>query len=124
MPYNSEKINLLPGGWYCVLNDGTVHTEEEIAWLDIPNKRDIKLVGLKRMNKYFELENKQPYFAPGETHMKELTLVETQLVTKSTLVGWFIGYYDGAEKVYWRVDAETGKNWYERVSIGQQQQSS
>jgi hypothetical protein len=121
MPYSDPKINVLEGGWYVVMHDGTVYTEPEMAWSQIPNKINIKLVGLKRMNKHYELENKETYCPPGETHMRELTINDGSgnAVTKQTLVGWFIGHYEKDAKVLLRVDAITGKVAYERIPYGQ-----
>lgn len=117
MVYNHEKINLLPGGWYVVYKNGAVLTEEELAWNLIPNKKDIIIMGLKRHNKYHEIKGKESYIPPGQTHLKELAISNKdnqEMVTKSTLVGWFIGYYDKTEKVILRVDAETGKSYWEK----------
>lgn len=117
MPYNHPKINVLEGGWYAVMQDGSVYTESEMAWSQVPNKKNIKLMGLKRMNKHYELEGKEIYCPPGETHMRELTINNGSgnSVTTQTLVGWFIGYYESDGKNLLRVDANTGKMWYDKI---------
>lgn len=117
MPYNHNKVNELAGGWYAVFKDGSVITEEDMSWIEIPSKINIKLVGLKRHNKYYELEGKLAYLPPGETHMRELSMsVQSGVaVTKQSLIGWYIGYYDIDARVYWRVDAITGNFTEERV---------
>lgn len=111
MPYSHQKINLLEGGWYVVFEDGSVITEAEMPWVMVPNKKNIKIMGLKRHNKHYEIEGKRNYIAPGETHLRELAINNGTgvSVTKQTLVGWFIGYYEGIKKILWRVDFETGK---------------
>jgi hypothetical protein len=110
MPYNHYKINILEGGWYAVYSNGEVVTEDEMPWLQVPNKKDIKIMGLKRMNKHYELEGKENFCPPGETHMRELIINpgEGMAVTKQTLVGWYIGYYDKVGKVITRINAQTG----------------
>jgi hypothetical protein len=109
MPYNHEKINQLTGGWYVVLKDGTVHTQQETDWTSIPNKKDIKVMGLKRMNKHYELQDKAAYCPPGETHMKELAIGTQELmVTKDDLVGWYIGHYTDQGKEITRINATDG----------------
>ena len=111
MPYNHPKLNLLPGGWYIVYKNGEVTTEaEEIPWSLVPNKKDIQIMGLKRHNKYLELEGKESYIPPGETHMRELCINPGTgyAVTKQTLQGWFIGFYDVDKKIIHRIDALTG----------------
>lgn len=107
MPYKHEKINLLNGGWYVVFHDGTVVTEEEMPWVSVPNKKNIKIMGLKRHNKHYEIIGKENYLAPGETHMREIIVSpgEGEAVTKQTLVGWFIGYCEPDAKTYLRVSA-------------------
>lgn len=112
MPYNHQKINILEGGWYAVYHNGDVVTEAEMPWMQVPNKKDIKIMGLKRMNKHYELSGKTNFCPPGETHMRELIVNPgTGLsVTKQTLVGWFIGYFDDEKKakIVTRIDATTG----------------
>lgn len=107
MPYNHEKINILDGGWYIVFNDGSVITEQEMSWIEVPNKRDIKLMGLKRHNKQYEIEGKENYIAPGETHYREIIVSppDGHAITKQSLIGWFIGYCDKEGKTILRVSA-------------------
>ena len=123
MAYNHQKINLLSGGWYCVFNDGSVITEDEMDWIQVPNKKNIKIMGLKRMNKHYELEGKESYCAPGESHMRELTINRGDgqiAITKQTRVGWFIGYYDKTCKVLLRVSAIDGKLTTEEIPYKQE----
>lgn len=111
MPYSHNKINLLEGGWYVVFNDGSVVVEGDMPWIKVPNKKDIKIMGLKWRNKHFELEGKDSYVPPGETHVRELAVSsgEEIQITKQSLVGRFVGYYDEDHKVITRVDISTGK---------------
>lgn len=116
MVLDDPKVNLLEGGWYAQFQDGSVITQAEMDWNKVPNKKNIKLMGLKRMHKRFELEGKENYCPPGETHMKEIIINNGSdvAVTKQSLVAWFIGYYDKMEKVLIKIDAVTGKVSTER----------
>lgn len=116
MVYSSPKINTLTGGFYAVFKDGSVITEDEMPWVSVPNKKDIVIMGLKRHNKHFELRDKV-FGPPGEQHMRELAINNGTGVgvTKQSLVGWFLSYYTPTAKVYFRVDAITGKAWEEEV---------
>lgn len=118
MPYNHPKINQLTGGWYAVFNDGSVIIEPEMPWVLVPNKKEIKLMGLKRHNKHYELQDKL-FGPPGETHIREIAIAngnELQ-VTKQSLVGWFMTYYTDTHKVHFRVDASTGQFWEDREPL-------
>jgi len=104
MPYTHEKINKLEGGWYVVYNDGTVITMEEAEyWRKVPNKKDIKIVGLKCRHKHYELVDKGMYIPPGKTELREISIGDELAggirITSSPVVGWFIGYYDNEKKV-------------------------
>jgi len=118
MPISHEKVNILAGGFYCQFKDGSVITEEEMPWIEVPNKKDIVVMGLKRHFKHYELQNKV-FGPPGETHMRELALAsgEGEVQTKQTLVGWFLSYYENNHKVFFRVDAITGKFWEDKVLL-------
>lgn len=116
MVLENFKVNLLEGGWYVQFTDNSVITEAEMDWINVPNKKNIKLMGLKRMHKRYELENKN-FCPPGETHMREIIVNPggSVALTKQTLVGWFIGYYEEDGKVLVRIDAETGKITTEKI---------
>ena len=63
-------------------------------------------MGLKRHNKYYEIAGKENYLPPGETHLREVIInpqIGKDVVTKNTLVGWYIGYYEGNNKKVLRV---------------------
>jgi hypothetical protein len=117
MVFAHPKINTLEGGWYVVYGDGSVVTENDMPWIKVPNKTDIKIMGLKWRHKHFELEGKKAYVAPGETHMRELSMRDTGKVSisKPSVVGRFIGYYDTDKKVITRVDLTSGKFITEEV---------
>jgi hypothetical protein len=117
MVYSHEKINLLDGGWYVVYKDGSVISEKEMPWIKVPNKKNIKIMGLKWRNRQVEFKDKENYIPPGETHMRELALAGGKKikVTKESIVGRFIGYYEKDHKVVARIDLNTGKFVKEKV---------
>ncbi len=117
MVVSHPKINLLEGGWYAVYKSGQVITEAEMPWVNVPNKKDIKLMGIKRMHKHLELEGKKNFCPPGETHVREIIVNPGNgvAVTKQSLVAWFIGYYEKDHKVIIKIDAETGKVSTEKI---------
>jgi hypothetical protein len=123
MPIQHEKVNLLEGGWYVVYTDGTVKTMDEVGtWIKVPNKSEISIMGLKCRSKVYELKKKDnnPFLPPGRTEMREISVEQTGeiKVTKSPIMGWFIGYYDTdtEEKVIVRANKVTGKFSVERAS--------
>lgn len=104
------KINLLEAGWYVIYQDGTCVTENEMLWTQVPNKNNIKVMGLKWRHKYFELENKAPYVPPGETHFREIAVSSAQLqVSEPSITARYIGYYGPKGKIITRVELATGK---------------
>lgn len=121
MVWNHEKINNLTGGWYVVFKDGSVITEEEMPWIQVPNKKDIKIMALKRHQKHYELQDKL-FGPPGETHVRELSIAsgEELQVTKQTLVGWFLTYYTDTHKVFFRVFVDSKTPVEDQVPLNQQ----
>jgi hypothetical protein len=121
MPFlEHNKLNLLDSGWYVIYKDlQTIITEEDMSWLQVPNKKDIKVMGLKKHNKYYELVDKEYFIPPGETHCREIIVNPgTEFaVTKQTLIGWFIGYYEKNIKVLLRVSAIDRSVTTEKVPI-------
>jgi len=87
-------------GWIVEYEDGTVITEEEKHWHDIP-KTDIKRLSLKWGPKIWSMEGKKYY-----TQKKRATIVpgsDPQIEFR------YIGYYDNGIKVWYRVEENTGR---------------
>ena len=123
MSYNHPKLNQLSGGWYAVFSDGSVITEDEVSsWSLVQNKKNITLMGLKRHNKFYEIPGKKFYGPPGETHYREIVVNPGTgfAVTKQSLIGWTLCYYDGKEKVILRVSALDRSVVTERVPLDQE----
>jgi hypothetical protein len=115
MVLTHDKVNKLVGGWYLQYQDGEVLTENDLPWSLVPNKKNIKLMGLKWRHKHFEIQDKLAYLPPGETQMKELSVAGKSLRTVSLVVGRFIGFYTDTEKVIIRVDINSGQFTEEKV---------
>lgn len=122
MIFDSPKLNLLNGGWYAVFKDGSVITEEEMDWLQVPNKRNIRLMGLKRHNKYYEIADKECFGPPGETHCREIIVNPgtEYAVTKQTLVSWNLSYYEGDYKIIMKVSANNRSVTTEKIPLKQE----
>jgi len=120
MPTSHPKINVLEGGWYVVYVDGSVTTMDEVnGWRNVPDKKDIHILGLKCRNKQFELEDKL-WVPPGKTEMREISVSQGEgkiMITRSPQIGWFIGYYDQDNlcKVITRASKITGKFFQEEI---------
>lgn len=125
MPTTHPKINILEGGWYVVYQDDTVLTMTEVSgWREVPNKKDIKIMGLKCRHKQCELVEKDIWVAPGRTEMRELSMgFENTEIRVTTIpdIGWFIGYHDLENKckVLIRASRITGKYTTEKLPYGQ-----
>lgn len=125
MPITHPKINVLEGGWYVQYNDGSVTTMEEVSgWRSLPNKSEIKIVGLKCRNKQYELTDKI-WIPPGRTEMREISVSQDGgkvMVTRSPEIGWFIGYFDQDTKckIVMRANKVTGKFVQEEVPYGEE----
>lgn len=106
-----HEVNILSAGWYCLMQDNTVFTEDMIDWINVPNKNQIQLMGMKRMHKFFEITGKAPYINPGVTKYLDLKVAANSnvpQVTANTTHSYFIGYYDTDCKVIHRVRVSDG----------------
>lgn len=105
MEINDDVLSM-PKGWVVKYEDGTVITEydrngKETNWKKVP-KKNIQSLSLKWYNKHWTITGKKVYIqfkrgsiAPGEAeHMVEERC---------------IGYWDGPNKVVYRVDERTGQ---------------
>lgn len=125
MPITHPKVNILEGGWYVIYNDGNVITMDEVSgWRALPEKKEIKTVGLKCRNKQYEISDKL-WVPAGKTEMREISVSQDDgkiMVTRSPEVGWFVGYYnqDTQCKVIMRANKTTGKFVQEEVPYGEE----
>jgi hypothetical protein len=94
--------NRFTRGWIVTLTDGTLIFEGEMPWKEVP-KISIQSLTLMFDGRRWDLSNKQAYLvknrisvAPGRE--------DSARVEKRT-----IGYYEGATKVFYSVDENTGR---------------
>lgn len=119
---NHDKVNKMGSGWYVVMENGEVYTEEDgFSWkqlltkaIPINYKQGILKVGLKNRNKRIEIEGKDNYLAPGKRFVKNLSISSgSYMSTSSKVIERFIGYYGETGKEYTKVDITTGRFYTE-----------
>ena len=88
-------------GWSVELYDGTVMTEEEYTWKDVPN-RQIKTLTLHYDGRRWDLSEKQAYFVRNRASMVPGVATSFNIERRS------VGYYEGATKVHYIVEEDTG----------------
>lgn len=115
MIVSHPKVNQLMGGWYVQYTNGEVLTQNDCNWIKVPNKKNIKIMGLKWRHKHYELSDKLAYIPPGETLQKDLAIGNKGIRTVSNVVGRFIGYYSDDKKIIIRVNFKTGKFTKEEI---------
>lgn len=98
-------------GWEVELNDGTIMREENYTWRDVPNK-DINRLTLHYDGRRWDLSGRQAYFVKNRASMvpgiNESFRIERRC----------IGYYEGATKVHYIVEEDTGK-FFMQVNDGE-----
>ena len=101
----NDQIMNLSRGWFVVYKDGSMVTEDEIDWVNV-NRAEIKVLGLKWFDKFWTLSGKTAYiqfkrgWAPYAPNGGEVPIFCDERC---------IGYYEGADKVIYRVKERTGK---------------
>ena len=100
---NDQMMNLARG-WFVVYNNGNVVTEDDTDW-DKVNRGEIKILGLKWFDKFWTLSGKTAYvqFKRGWSPFNP-NGGETPVFCEERC----IGYYEGADKVVYRVNEKTG----------------
>lgn len=89
-------------GWEVTLIDGTVITEHQMSWKDVP-KIEIKELALNYMGRRWTLAGKDAYFVNTRASMSP-GVPESMRIEETT-----IGYYEGADKVCYTINEQTGK---------------
>lgn len=102
----NDQVMNLSRGWFVIYKDKTMVTENECEWSEV-NKSNILILGLKWFDRFWTLTGKTSYlqfkrgsapWAPGISGKVPITCEER-----------CIGYYEGANKVIFRVDERTGR---------------
>lgn len=89
-------------GWEVELKDGTIITEHQSEWKDIP-KIQIKRLTLHYEGRCWHLEDKQAYFISTRASVVP-GVAESFQVEQRT-----VGFYEGADKVHYTIDEHSGK---------------
>lgn len=98
-------------GWIVQYHDGSVICEDDMPWVKVPKKRNIRKMILKWDDRFWSLENKENYTVPKKRGYIDVNLGGSSQGIHSRT----IGYYDMEEKckVILRVEEDTGKMEYE-----------
>lgn len=101
-----DKLMNLVKGWFVIYNDGSMVTEEEIDWGKV-DKGKIKTLGLKWYEKFWTISGKTAYiqFKRGSAPFSPAGFYETNIRCEERC----IGYYEGKDKVIYRVNERTGQ---------------
>lgn len=99
-------------GWVVQYKDGTVICEDEMPWIKLPNKKEIRRVILKWEDRMWSFDDKENYTVPktrGYMDVNSLGIMSQGIHSRT------IGYYDveNNEKVIMRVEEATGRMNYE-----------
>lgn len=99
-----DSILNMPKGWIVVYKDGSIVTEQEMDWKKV-RKKDIKILALKWGSRYWTLSGKSSYlqFKRGAMFVSTAGMSEPECIERC------IGYYEGASKIIYRVDENTGQ---------------
>jgi hypothetical protein len=98
-------------GWIAQYVDGTVITEDDMPWIKVPKKKNIRRMILKWDERIWDLNDKEHYTVPKKKGYVDVSVGGISQGIHSRT----IGYYDLEEKckVILRVDEATGQMSYE-----------
>ena len=98
-------------GWIVQFKDGSVICEDDMAWLKVPNKKNIRRMILKYDDRLWDLCDKEHYISPNKRGYIDVNVGGTSQGVDSRT----IGYYDLEEKckVILRVEEATGRMKYD-----------
>ena len=112
MVWIGERQITMSRGWAVQYKDGTVICEDDMSWIKVPNKKEIRRMILKWEDRIWSFDDKESYTAPKTRGYMDVnsTGVVGQGVHSRT-----ISYYDPEEhcKITMRVEETTGKMTYE-----------
>ena len=101
---NDTLMNLL-FGWFVVYNDGTLVTEDDTHW-NVVRKGEIKVLGLKWRDRIWTVTGKTAYLQFKRGSVPFSTDGVSHVVNCEERC---IGYYEGNQKVIYRVNNRTGQ---------------
>ena len=88
--------------WEVELNDGTILREGQLEWKEVPKKAIIRL-SLFFDQRRWDLTEKEAYFIKYRASMVPGVKESFRLERRT------IGFYEGANKICYHVDENTGK---------------
>jgi hypothetical protein len=108
MDINDDVLSM-PKGWIVAYNDGTLITEYDRngasrEWKSVP-KTNIKYVALKWNNKHWTIAGKDFYLQKKRGWVNPAIPGEQE----ANIQYRYIGYWEGKNKVFYRVDEVTGE---------------
>lgn len=89
-------------GWQVELEDGTVLSEDNTTWKDVP-KIKIKKLSLLFDGRRWDLSDRQAYFVKNSASMVPGVAQSFRIERRC------IGYYEGAKKIHYTIEESTGK---------------
>jgi hypothetical protein len=103
----NDSVLSMAKGWVICYNDGKVITEYvqnevENSWRSVP-KTNIKSLSLKWMNKHWTIPGPGPFIVPYKRAWNSPGMSENIIEYRC------IGYWEGNNKVIYKVDEATGK---------------
>lgn len=100
-------------GWVAQFKDGSVICEDDMPWISVPNKREVRRMILKWEDRIWSFDDKENYTVPTTRGYVDINPGGFSQGVQSRT----IGYYDTEEncKVILRVDEATGRATYETV---------
>jgi hypothetical protein len=101
----NDRLMNLQAGWFVVYKDGTLVTEDELHWNEV-RKGEIKVLGIKWHDKIWTIRDKTAWvqFKRGSVAFSS-TGVSYNVDCEERC----IGYYEGKNKMVYRVNNRTGK---------------
>ena len=105
----NDAILNMPKGWIVHYNDGTIITEYSLEgvqkdWREVP-KVNIKSLSLKWYNRFWTISDKSAYLQKKRGWVIPTPGAEME----PNIEARFIGYWEGNNKVFYRVDELTGQ---------------
>ena len=108
MVWIGEKEITMSRGWVVQFKDGSVICEDDMPWIKVPNKKNIRRMCLKWEDRLYSIDNKENYIVPqirGYYDVNSAGGISKGVHSRT------IGYYDldSSCKVFMRVDENTGR---------------
>lgn len=100
-------------GWETELKDGTIIREGEMEWREVPKKAIVRLSLYHHNGRRWDLTGKEAYGVKTTASMVP-GVKESFRVEKRTIY-----YYEGANKVCYNVEEDTGKFYMEVINTNE-----